>query len=341
MVNERALFTLWFYILFFVTLIIHTVLVVVLATQAKFLDNIPKSATYLAVIIVISCIPYFIMLLIAELNGVHWIVLLFVMVFFLLPFVIYASKFANKIKDKKFKNLIIAHLLFTIFVYVLMVILSFVAKNLSSSTNTNLDNFFEDVDVNFVKERINEIFEKDVTFTYSIDSEDTDFIKEVKNIIENSVFKDIFKVTNSDDITDDNIIDVKFSLNENVLDNSGPITKTVYPETENDPIKIMLNNYFWSNSDIVTSELGFDNLEDYKTYAILHHLMHVIGYDNIFCDKTTVFKNTTCPVMFQSSQGCKPYKCGSTLRTIDFNDKSVSDRFLNFFVKKMKNKNNE
>jgi hypothetical protein len=62
------------------------------------------------------------------------------------------------------------------------------------------------------------------------------------------------------------------------------------------------------------------SVDDYRTYVVNHEFGHGLGYDHVPCDATTQ-KNGVCPVMYQSTRGCKNYKCGVVPIDVDLRNR--------------------
>lgn len=51
-------------------------------------------------------------------------------------------------------------------------------------------------------------------------------------------------------------------------------------------------------------------LDQYKEYVITHEFGHALGFDHQKCDQNSLDKEGRCPVMNQSTRGCKEFLCG-------------------------------
>lgn len=51
-------------------------------------------------------------------------------------------------------------------------------------------------------------------------------------------------------------------------------------------------------------------LDQYREYVITHEFGHALGFDHQKCVKSTIGKDGRCPVMNQSTRGCKDFPCG-------------------------------
>jgi hypothetical protein len=57
------------------------------------------------------------------------------------------------------------------------------------------------------------------------------------------------------------------------------------------------------------------SLDQYREYVITHEFGHALGYDHQKCDENTIGTDGRCPVMNQSTRGCKEFPCGYQVNT--------------------------
>lgn len=62
-------------------------------------------------------------------------------------------------------------------------------------------------------------------------------------------------------------------------------------------------------------------LDQYREYVVTHEFGHALGFDHIKCTEKTIGKNGRCPVMNQSTRGCKDFLCGYQVNENDFINK--------------------
>jgi hypothetical protein len=58
-------------------------------------------------------------------------------------------------------------------------------------------------------------------------------------------------------------------------------------------------------------------LDEYRQYVITHEFGHALGYDHQKCEPGI---DAQCPVMYQATRGCGDRKCGTVVKSEDYND---------------------
>lgn len=163
---------------------------------------------------------------------------------------------------------------------------------------------------------------------YVVESDiDPSFTKQVKQIISNSNWNNIYKITSVNNAKSANVLihltdrdrldkyhtepeyyagsnkQIRFSITEQ--------SKTLIPH-----VYIDANNWLHG-----VKESGL-TLEQYRRYVIEHEFGHALGHDHLPC------KNGVCPVMYQATRGCGPNnKCSYMVTDQDLNGEKLLNRY--------------
>jgi len=166
----------------------------------------------------------------------------------------------------------------------------------------------------------------DKTAKYYIYDSDIDrsFKTQTRNILKKSSWNNYYKLREVDsEIKSD--IDIKlvadsklerYHDNQEYYSDGTPIRFSITFQSKKSKPKILINAKNWLYG---VKQSGL-SLDDYRTYVINHEFGHGLGFDHQKCNKNTVV-NGTCPVMYQSTRGCKNYTCGKEPNKFDRNKK--------------------
>lgn len=156
---------------------------------------------------------------------------------------------------------------------------------------------------------------------------DFDFKNITESIISGSNWNKKFNLKKENITPDINIYlsadkDLEIYHNKKEYHSDGePIRFSITTQNKNIKPNIYINHKNWENES--HSGLLKDN---YRKYIINHELGHALGYDHMECNEKTV-KNNKCPVMYQSTRGCKNYDCGYYVTDDDFNGLLIDKKY--------------
>lgn len=341
-------------VLVIIFFIIHTVILAI--SQSKIPRETQGFKAYQAMAIVTTYLAY-LFLLWAYYDrypkSTTKIIIVIFSLAFLIGFVVHSSRFVNNLRKEESIKLIYAHILLTVIAYICVLA---VYKNLPKS---GIDILKSGVDIP-IKLKIAIVVEKD------LQSDRENLKKEVQAILTDSkkLSEKNFEFELTDDLENSNII-INFLSSQNIEKAIGkqfPTEKDFQSSTPKSPLSlavrskkeiprnasarqgvnnlapsyILIDKDNWYNEhDNIQEVTGLDK-DEYKNYVILHHIMHVLGYDDLPCDETTIdTKNNACPVMYPVlEKGCYPHNCGYQLSDVDFNQNRQASSKKTFFFKK-------
>lgn len=353
--KNNTIFLILLVIIFF---IIHTVLLAI--SQSRIPRETQGLKAYQAMAIVTTYLAYlFLLWAYYDRNGVgtsyihkgtQWVILI-VCFAFLIGFVVHSSRFVKNLKKEESKKLIYAHLVFTVLVYIGVLMYTFnFANNKNKVINyyvslelsdlveeiintSGVKKYFQkitdenkaDLVIDFLAREKRESFSKKHPLAERQYFEDSPFEKiyqkSLKHVLEDPDNYNYTRSNQKTDMTKTELASYLYKRANDLRDEVHPhftlVNRDIHAKK---PSYIFIDEENWNDENgVIQSKTRLDR-DEYRKYVILHHIMHVLGYDDLPCDETTIdTKNNSCPVMYPIlKSGCGSYYCGYDLQKVDF-----------------------